>query len=348
MLVVEDSGFHSRHILRIVENHPLFEVIGVAKNGKEAIREVVLKSPDLITLDLEMPLMDGFTFLRWLMFTRPTRTIIISSQGSRGNVFRALEMGALDFVVKPDRGDRDHPAGWEKELVRKLETALKVDISKVESRLARPPRPKPAPPPSARRSWRPDLEGVVIASSTGGPPAIQRILGSMPDDYPAAILINQHMPAGFTSLFSKRLDQMVTLRVKEGEDKEALKEGVFIAPGNSHMTVEGKKSKARLRIVPAGPEDRYVPSADRLFQSAAKVFGPGCIGVILTGMGEDGVKGLASLKEAGGKVIAEDESSCVVYGMPKAVVEKGLADRVLPLDDIPPALIRMSRGSQGG
>jgi two-component system chemotaxis response regulator CheB len=343
MLVVEDSVFQSRNILRILEEHPLLEVIGVARNGKEAIKEVVLKSPDLITLDLEMPLMDGFTFLRWLMFNRPTRTIIISSWGSRGNVFRALEMGALDFIVKPDRGEKDQLSRWEEELVRKLETAMKVDISKVESRLARPSRTEPVVAPVTPRSWSPDLRVVVIASSTGGPPAIQNILQSMPSDYPAAILVNQHMPAGFTALFSRRLDQMVALRVKEGEDKETLKAGVYIAPGSSHMAMEKRRGKVSLRIVPAAPTDRYVPSADRLFQSAAEVFGSGCIGIVLTGMGEDGVNGLSSLKGAGGKIIAEDESSCVIYGMPKAAVERGLADRVLPLKDISGVLMRMSR-----
>ena len=343
VLIVDDSGAFRQMVLDILEKYPSYEVVAVATNGKEAIKEVILKAPDLITLDLEMPLMDGFTFLRWLMFTRPTRTIVISSRGGRQNVFQAMELGALDFIAKPTRPGRGKNVALEKELIRKLRVALRVDLTKVQSRISRPAvRRRPAAGVGRGLAGRGGAKVVVIASSTGGPPAIQSLLQALPADYPGPMIINQHMPAGFTELFSRRLDSLVEFRVKEAEDDETLSRGVYIAPGNAHTLLERNGTRTRIRLDPTEPADRYIPSADRLITSAARLYGRRCIGVILTGMGDDGVEGLARLKEAGGKVIAEHESTCVVYGMPRAAVEKGLPDQILPLNEIPEALVSLT------
>lgn len=343
VLVVDDSGLHRQAIVALLEKYPQFQVCGQAADGGEAIKEVIVKAPDLITLDLEMPGMDGFTFLRWLMFARPARVIVVTSRESNRSVFKALEMGALDFLVKPHRAVSAQP-GMENELVKKLTAALSVDLQKIAARSGRPPRKARQSGAPEEEKWRPWARAVLVAASTGGPMAVQTLVTALPEDYPVPVLVNQHMPAGFTGLFAKRLASLGKLAVKEAEDREQLGRGVFIAPGGSHLLVEERAGKVRLRVTEPGPKDRYVPSADKMIASAAQVLGGRCVGIALTGMGDDGVGGIASLRAAGGSVIAEDQSTCVVYGMPKAVVDRGLADRVLPVNEIPGAMLEVGRG----
>lgn len=339
VLVVDDSALHRRIIRDILNKYPLFKVVGEAENGKAAIREVIRKSPDFITLDLEMPDMDGFTFLRWLMYAKPTRTIVVTSRSSNRDVFRALDMGAVDFVVKSQKQNLIQIPELENKLLRKLSAAMNVDLEKVALRLESRRR-RGGFREAELNTWRSTYRLIVIASSTGGPPAVQTILKSLPEDYPVPVIVNQHMPAGFTSLFARRLAGLVKLKVKEAEEDDILSAGVFIAPGARHTILEQNGSSIRLRILASKSDERYIPSADRLLLSAAEILGGQCIGVILTGMGEDGIVGLSALVKAGGLVIAEDESTCVVYGMPKAVIDRGLADQVLPLQEIPRALIK--------
>ncbi len=339
VLVVDDSAFHRQTIVRILSRHPRFEIIGEAANGGEAIKEVILKSPDLITLDLEMPGMDGFTFLRWVMFAKPTRAVVITSRESNRSVFKALELGAVDFMTKPGKHDSYRLIEMEAELVRKLTAAVDVDLTKITRRINMPRRKARPPVPVEDKERRTRVRGIVVASSTGGPPAIQSIIQAVPADFPVPILVNQHMPPGFTGLFARRLAGLSALKVVEAEDGESLIPGVFIAPGGHNMILEERGGGTVIRVMPSLPEDRYSPSADKLILSAAEVLGRTALGVVLTGMGDDGIIGLTALRSAGGKVIAEAESTCVVYGMPRAAIEHGLADMVLPLNEIPDTLV---------
>jgi two-component system chemotaxis response regulator CheB len=350
VLVVDDSAFHRQMIIRILERSSLFQVIGEAANGGEAIKEVILKTPDVITLDLEMPGMDGFTFLRWLMFAKPTRTLVVSSRESNRSVFKALDLGAVDFMVKPVSRDSYQLLTMEKDLVQKLIAAANVDLHKLSVRLAMAQTQKKARPagPPERKRWGPEIRVIMIAASTGGPPAIQTILQALPDDFPVPICICQHMPQGFTGLFAKRLAGISKPRVKEAENHDLLSPGVYIAPGGQHMVLQEEPGLLRIRIVDAAPEDRYSPSADRLLASGAAILGRRGVGVVLTGMGDDGINGLAALKQAGGMVVAEDEATCVVYGMPRVAIEQGLADKVLPLQEIAPFLISLGMGEGRG
>ncbi len=344
VLVVDDSAFHRRMIVRILHKHPSFIVIGEAANGGEAIKEVIVNSPDLITLDLEMPGMDGFTFLRWLMYAKPTKTVVVTSRESNRSVFKALELGAVDFMVKPVARDSFLLLAIEQEFIAKLYEAANSDLDKLRNRLNQNAGPKP---PIARSApsfaQQGSIDGIMIASSTGGPPAIQSIIQGLPAGYPIPVCISQHMPAGFTSLFAKRLGSVTAVPVKEAEDRDPFLPGVYIAPGGHHLIVEKERRGRVLRVAAAKASDRYTPSADHMFASAARTLGPRCLGVILTGMGEDGVQGAAELKTAGAGVLVEHESTCVVYGMPRVAVERGLADRVLPLPEIANALADLGR-----
>jgi two-component system chemotaxis response regulator CheB len=346
VLVVDDSAFHRQMIVRILHKHPSFTVIGEAANGGEAIKEVIVNSPDLITLDLEMPGMDGFTFLRWLMYAKPTRTVVVTSRESNRSVFKALELGAVDFMVKPVARDSYLLLAIEQEFIAKLHEAAHSDLDKLKSRLGQAEAGKAAlsraadVPVIARRG---DIGGIMIASSTGGPPAVQSIIQQLPPGYPVPICVSQHMPAGFTGLFAKRLASIAAVPVKEAEDGDPFAPGVYIAPGGHHLTIEEKRRKLFLRVTPALPSDRYSPSADAMISSAARALGSRCLAVVLTGMGEDGVQGAADLKAAGGRVLAEHESTCVVYGMPRVIAERGLADQVLPLPEIAIALAALGR-----
>jgi two-component system chemotaxis response regulator CheB len=340
-LIVDDSEGHRRLIRDIISRYPAFEVVAEATNGGEAIKEVILREPDLITLDLEMPGMDGFTFLRWLMYAKPTRTVVVSSRESNRSVFKAL-----DFVVKPVRDVSNRLLEMERELVFKLTAAAGVDMEKVLRRMERPQR-KGRLARSEGGGWRAELRGVLVAASTGGPPAVQSFVQGLPEDFPLPVFVNQHMPTGFTDLFAKRLSGLTRLSVREAAEGDVFSRGIYVAPGGHHSLLTRSGGETRVRIVPTSPDDRYTPAADRLFLSAVDQVGSGLIAVVLTGMGDDGTAGCAAVKKAGGTVIAEDESTCVVYGMPKAVAERGLADRILPLPAIAGAVVDLCRAPGG-
>lgn len=348
VLVVDDSGFHRQMILRILERYPLFKVVGQAANGKEAIAQVIKKTPDLITLDLEMPEMDGFTFLRWLMLSRPTRTVVVTSRESNRSVFKAMELGAADFMVKPVSRDSYLMLGIEREFIRKLTEVASVDLGKLALFFREQPTRAPAAagrkaaPPPVREGVR----GIMITSSTGGPPALQSIFLQLPSSFPIPIFVAQHMPEGFTGMFAKRLAGLAALPVVEARGSMRAERGIFIAPGGHHLTVSRREDGIWAEVIPAKEGDLYVPSGDRLFLSGAEAFGAQGVGVVLTGMGDDGTRGVEALRRAGGHVIAEDESTCAVYGMPKVVVERKLAHEVLPIFQIPPAL--MGYAGEGG
>jgi two-component system chemotaxis response regulator CheB len=289
-----------------------------------------------------MPKMDGFTFLRVVMSKRPTPVMVISGRSGEDDVFKALELGAVDFIAKPTPHAAPELVNIEQELIRKVHTIRQLRIEKVGKRL------REMPATVARRGgiWEKDSPSiVVIGSSTGGPAALMQIFGAFPEAPPCAFLVAQHMPTGFTRGFAERLDRLTGFRAFEAKGGEIPEPGtILVAPGGCHLEVERCARAVMTRVVPPTPADKYTPSVDRLFQSAAKCFGRDVLAVVLTGMGDDGRMGVKSVKEAGGRVIAESEDTAVIFGMPQQAIRTGVVDRVLALGDIATA-IEMGIGS---
>jgi two-component system chemotaxis response regulator CheB len=342
LLVVDDSAYNRRNIASVFEGNPEVEVVGKAADGEEALRLATTLKPDVITLDLEMPRMDGFTFLRILMSRQPTPVIVVSSYSQKENVFKALELGALDFVAKPDRQIAPDAVEVRGEILSKimLVRSLRPNLPGATMRRTtsgawtegRPNTPEAAVP--SKRE--PPKAVIAIASSTGGPSALLDIFGRVPASSTNAFLIAQHMPDKFTRTFAERLDRRGPTRVSEAQEGDfvAARTG-FVCPGRQCMEVfMNAQGDFRLRVTPGAPTDRYVPSADRLFASLARMTGARAVGVILTGMGEDGLEGAKAIRAAGGFVVAESEETAVVNGMPGAVVRAGAASKVLPLPQI--------------
>jgi two-component system chemotaxis response regulator CheB len=339
VLVVDDSAFNRKSIAEILGTSPEVTVVGKAADGEEALRLAGTLKPDVITLDLEMPRMDGFTFLRILMSKMPTPVIVVSSYSQKENVFKALELGALDFVAKPDRYVDSELTSIKAELVGKVLLARSLRRTVLSSR----PRfesisgihniERPAQPLSV---LEPPRTIVAVASSTGGPTALMEIFARLPKGIATAVLIAQHMPDKFTRTFAERLDKRSSFRVTEAQDMDEVGAGTaFVCPGRKCMFVDTPPSGSlRVRVRNPMDSDRYVPSADKLFESVARTVGSRAVGVILTGMGDDGVQGARAIIDAGGTVIAESEATAVVYGMPAAAVRAGVVTRSLALREI--------------
>jgi two-component system chemotaxis response regulator CheB len=342
VLVVDDSVFNRRSIGEILAQSPEIEVVGKAADGEEALRLVANLKPDCITLDLEMPRMDGFTFLRILMTKMPTPVVVVSSYSQKENVFKALELGALDFVAKPERFSDPDLGGIRDQLVSKVLLARSVRLGIPATRRALDLSPAPVEP-RPQKQLVPPKSVIAIASSTGGPSALMEIFTRFPASYRNAIVIAQHMPDKFTRTFAERLSRRGALRVSEAADQDVVSEGVgFVCPGRHCMELEvSSRGTMKLKVTPPGERDRYVPSADRLLTSVAVGVGRRAVGVILTGMGDDGVEGARRIIEAGGIVIAESEESAVVYGMPGAAVRAGVASQSLPLGEIADLLAKL-------
>lgn len=337
LLIVDDSAYNRRHVADMFANVPEVEVVGKAADGEDALRLASLLKPDLITLDLEMPRMDGFTFLRILMAKRPTPVIVVSSYAQRENVFKALELGALDFVAKPEH--QVSPDSTE------LRESILAKVLQFRNQRPAPARPlahgtpsgvfESAPAPAARTRTVFPRRVVGIVSSTGGPSALLEIFGHLPAATPATFLMAQHMPDKFTRTFAERLGRRGPVRVTEAQDGDRPGAGMgFVCPGRRCMELEQNGAEYHLRVVHAASEDRYVPSGDRLLQSVARVAGARGIGVILTGMGNDGVEGAKAIVAAGGEIIIESQETAVVYGMPGACKRAGVPARELPLPEI--------------
>jgi len=337
VLVVDDSAVNRRSISEMLSGVPGVRVVGKAANGEEALRLVHITEPDVVTLDLEMPRMDGFTFLRILMSKRPMPVLVISSYSQKENVFKALELGAVDFVAKPDLlvpGD----SSIRDELVAKISMMRGLHHLKGPTTTTVRSRPPTLAPPD--RPGRKPNRLVVIAASTGGPSALMEVIGGMPEIVNFSVLIAQHMPEKFTRTFAERMDRRSRLRVREAEHDEPIRAGeVLICPGMRCMEVAAVNDELRVRVGHPLATDRYVPSADRLFVSAARAYGSKVIGVVLTGMADDGAKGSLAVRERGGHVIAESDETAVVFGMPRAVIELGAASQILPLGEISDALL---------
>jgi two-component system chemotaxis response regulator CheB len=331
VLVVDDSSFMRRMVTEIIQSSRKFCVIDTATNGKEALEKIAALKPDVITMDIEMPVMNGLEALEQIMKRFPTPVVMLSSHTTHGakETLRSLELGAVDFVCKPS-GSVSLDIEAVKLLLRaKLRIAASARVFRQDA-TPKPPVIKKAPlrqEPQASSKWV-----VAIASSTGGPRALETIIPQLPAALPASVLVVQHMPHGFTAAMAERLNSLSAVEVKEAADGDDIIDGrVLIAPGGKHLLV---RSGSRVSTTDDPPIMGVRPAADILMLSAAKIFGASALGVILTGMGRDGADGIAAIHQAGGVTIAEDESTCVVYGMPRAAVEQGGVDKSLPLDRI--------------
>ena len=347
-LVVDDSPSNRRSIADILSNASDVEVVGHAADGEEALRLVTQLKPDVVTLDLEMPKMDGFTFLRILMGRNPIPVIVVSSYSQKENVFKALELGALDFVAKPDRARDPDLETLRAAILAKVMLARGVrspfqarriidSVSKAASAPAPAPKPGPAPAPKTAAQAKqpaavPPHHIIAIAASTGGPSALMDVFAKFPRGYKNAVLVVQHMPENFTRTFADRLARRGGVHVTEAREFDPVDAGIgYVCPGRQCMELETSPRGFRVKLRPASDQDRYVPSADALFASVAKAAGPRAVGVVLTGMGDDGARGAKHIVDAGGIVVAESEETAVVYGMPAAVIRAKLAKKTLPL-----------------
>ncbi len=350
-LVVDDSAFNRQIITQMLSADAAIEVVGSAHDGVDAIAKTLRLAPDVITLDLEMPNMDGFTFLRWLMKERPTPVLVLSSRSDSRSVFRALELGAVDFLAKPEARISKSIESVRSELITKVQSMLNLEMAKVKSAIALLAEEKTASPPRKEDDARIEespIEVVAIASSTGGPPALQAILSSLPADFGAAIVISQHMPAGFTKSFAERLNKLSPLVVSEAAAGDRVGPGsALIAPGGYHLILKRDQADLIAELVPRSPADKYVPSADRMMISVAQECGAAALGVVLTGMGRDGAEGVDAIKKRKGQCLAESEESAVVFGMPQEAIRTGAVDKVLPLDQMAAEIALRCRSAKG-
>jgi two-component system chemotaxis response regulator CheB len=338
ILIVDDSAYTRQMIKKILEQDPDVEVAGIASSGVDAMTKTLRLSPDIITLDFEMPEMDGFSFLRWLMHEKPTPVIMVSSYSDSKTVFKALELGAVDFVVKPTRRASIELRSIGKDLLGKIRGIrdIRMDVLSRNLALLASKEEAAAEKMEATRN----VKVVAIGSSTGGPAALQIILPRLPADFGAAVVVSQHMPKGFTASLAERLNKMSRVRIKEAEDLDPVEPGtVLICPGGYHLGLKRKRQGPVAVLKEGKATDRYVPSVDYMMKSVADVFGRNSMGVILTGMGNDGRNGMVDFRAEGGYTIAESEDSAVVFGMPAQVIRAGAAKAVLPISAIPAEII---------
>ena len=340
VLIIDDSAFTRQAINRILGKAPNIKVIGTAIDGYDGMTKLAKLTPDIVTLDLEMPRMDGFSLLRWIMENKPLPVIMISSYGDAATVFKALELGAVDFVVKPTPKLSGELKELEDSLLSKVLNVKSFDLEKHKKTIARLGDTKPAVSSNLFK-YSKDIELVAIGASTGGPTAIQTILTQLPKNFPIGVIISQHMPRGFTNQFAERLNSIVEIRVREAEHGELIEEGkVLICPGGHHMILERLKDKVKVNIKNHSDSDKYIPSVDVMMKSAAETYERKVMGIVLTGMGNDGRDGMLEIKNKGGYTVAESEESSVVFSMPQAVISAGAADKVLPLEEIPNEIIK--------
>ncbi len=338
-LVIDDSAYNRVTISRMLESDAQIKVVGTANNGEEAIKQVMRHQPDVITLDLEMPVMDGFSFLRWLMQTRPTAVIAVSSRSSDRSVFKALDLGAIDFIAKPGGNVSPRLEEIQRDLVGKVLQVRELRLENVQKLTGvEAGFSRPGPAEGGRDT---EIELITIGCSTGGPPALQHLFQSLAV-LPIPIVVAQHMPPTFTRLFAERVDRLTRYRVKEADDGEHLEpRSVYVAPGGMQTEVQRGKDGLRARVVAPNSKDLYAPSVDRLFATASETCGERLIAVIMTGMGDDGAQALRRVRERGGKTIAESPDTAIIFGMPNEAIKTGAVDQILPLNEIGGAIERL-------
>ena len=338
VLIVDDSAFSRQTIKTILEKSPDIEVVGIAFDGKDGINKILRLKPDAVSLDLEMPGMSGFALLQWIMKENPIPVIVVSAHRDDSTVFKALELGAVDFISKPTGLASRELESIEEDVLKKFSSLTYLRMEMIKSNISLLEREKTESNYCKIKTSK--VEIIAIGASTGGPTAIQSIVTQLPADLPASVIISQHMPAGFTKQFTERMDKLSAISVKEAEDSEPLRKGrVYICPGDYHLTLHKSWSRTLVHLKKAVPGDHYVPSIDTMMKSAAKHFGLKVMGIILTGMGSDGKAGMRQIKAAGGVTVAESEESSVIYGMPREVILDGNADKILRLEDIPAEII---------
>ena len=339
VLIVDDSAYMRKVITNMLQSDEDIFVVDTARDGLDALEKIKKWKPQVITLDVEMPRMDGLTALQKIMQDCPTAVIMLSSLTQEGSetTIKALTLGAVDFVPKPSGAISLDIAKVKEELIAKIKVCARAALKNVHTvPLLMQVRPK-APIVQATGGVPDKL--VIIGSSTGGPNALQQVIPRLPADLPAAVLVVQHMPAGFTNSLATRLNDISRLSVKEAAEGDILRTGqVYIAPGGNHMVLEGSHT---IRLNSNPPVHSVRPAVDVTMESVIANFKGPLIGVILTGMGYDGAKGMAAIKSVGGKTIAQDEATCVVYGMPRVVVEMGKADKVMPITEIAQGIVEM-------
>ena len=338
VLVVDDSAFMRKLIAEMVESAGAFKVIGTAGDGVEALQKIRSLKPDIVTLDIEMPRLNGLQALEQIMAEMPRPVVMLSAAGSDlGNAMtlRALERGALEFVRKPSGPVSIDLSSVRHQLTSALEAARAMNMGGV--RAASPVIPEGTVSENIEKSPDAATRVVAIASSTGGPRALAEIIPHLPDNLGAAVVIVQHMPREFTRLLAERLDSMSEMWVAEAIDGKMLRENrVYVAPGGFHMTLQGEAGNASIRLDTSAAMWGVRPAADPLFFSVADSFGPRSIGIVLTGMGRDGAEGLRRIREAGGTAIVQDRESSIIYGMPQAALAAAGADRIATIAEIAP------------
>ncbi|MEL6109090.1 MAG: chemotaxis response regulator protein-glutamate methylesterase [Planctomycetota bacterium] len=338
VLVVDDSALMRQIIVKILSSQPDLEVIGAASDPYKARERILAEKPDVITLDVEMPRMDGLTFLGKLMRSRPIPTVMVSSLTEKGcdTTLRALELGAVDFVTKPRVDVSNGMANIGEEIAEKVRIASKASVKRLETAAT-------ADSPTVDALITSTHKVIAIGTSTGGTQALAQVLPKLPSNTPGIVVV-VHMPAGFTGRFARRLNEQCQLDIKEAEPGDMVIPGrVLIAPGNNHMTLRRSGARYMVSTNDDPPVNQFRPSVDVLMKSCAKYIGSNAVGVILTGMGHDGAQGLLAMKKAGAVTLAQDEQSCVVYGMPKEAIRVGAVDHVLPLDKIADGILKEAR-----
>lgn len=360
VLVVDDSRFFLRRIKEILEKDPAITVVDVALNGAEAVEKAARLRPDVITMDIEMPVMDGITAVRKIMHASPVPILMFSSISTEGAkaTLDALDAGAIDYLPK-----RFEDLSADKEIAHQQFRQRVIDIARKGSSVSRTRPPGTAAnhlPPAASASLNHartvttpravqtavasasiprSTKLVAIGTSTGGPVALQEVLTKLPADFPYPVILIQHMPGTFTPAFASRLNQLCQIEVKEAQDGDIIVPGhAYLAPGGRQMKIDNKSGKLLIRISESEPGQNYKPCVDTTFASAAQVLPGQVLAIVLTGMGADGREGARLLKQGGSVIWSQDEASCVVYGMPCAVAEAGLSDKVLSLSQIGPSL----------
>lgn len=341
VLVVDDSALIRQILSEIIKSEPDMALVGAAPDAFVAKKLVLEKSPDVITLDIEMPKVDGLRFLEVLMNARPTPVVMISTLTEKGAdaTLRSLELGAIDFVAKPKIGVAQGMAEYHELIVDKIRTAARSKVKKAS----------PAKAASVNKvSYSGTEKLIAIGASTGGTEAIKEVLRTFPANAPATV-ITQHMPAGFTSTYARRLDSVCQMQVKEAKGGERLLPGqAYLAPGDKHMEIERSGADYRIRLSDGPRVSGHKPSVDVLFNSMCKSAGNNAIGVLLTGMGSDGANGLLEMRNAGSETFCQNEDSCIVFGMPKVAIEKGAAKKILALDEMGKAILNMVEKMSAG
>lgn len=341
VLVVDDSAFLRKTIKQMLSRSPFIEVVGIAGNGEEALEKVEELHPDVVTLDLMMPGLDGLGFLTRQMASHPLPVVVVSTaNGHQDLVLKALEAGAVDFVHKPSMLATEILFEMSEELIEKVKTAatIRLKLFEPESLLMAPGIASE----SVRRAK--GIDAIVIGISTGGPQGLKYLIPQFAEDFPVPIAVVLHIPVGYTEMYAAKLDELSRLKVIEAKEGDPLRPGVvMIAPAGRHLTFRRNADRSVVAHLDARPSDTlHRPSVDILFESAAEIFRDRTLGIVMTGMGSDGRRGASCIKQQGGRIYTEAEETCVVYGMPATVVEAGLSDRSIRLDRLAEAILEVA------